>query len=283
MIEIKNLTKVYKLSSKMKKELKTNDDKKIAVNNLSLSIKDGEVFGLLGTNGAGKTTTLRIIATLLKPTEGSVEVSGFDTVIEGDKVRKEIGFLTSEIKLDPNFSPDYLYDFFRELRSIPKDVATNQKEKLFKYFDIENFKDKKVEELSTGMNQKAAIAISLMHNPNIVIFDEPTSGLDIVTARSVLDYIKLLKEQNKTVIMSTHNMSEAEKVCDRIGIIIDGKLVFVGTLSEVKEKTKTKDLEEAFLPYILKIKESYNAAFNNTKKKNYPEFFQIEKWFLEFL
>lgn len=111
MIEIKNLTKVYKLSSKMKKELKTNDDKKIAVNNLSLSIKDGEVFGLLGTNGAGKTTTLRIIATLLKPTEGSVEVSGFDTVIEGDKVRKEIGFLTSEIKLDPNFSPDYLYDF----------------------------------------------------------------------------------------------------------------------------------------------------------------------------
>lgn len=254
MIEIKNLTKVYKLSSKMKKELKTDDDKKIAVNNLSLSINDGEVFGLLGTNGAGKTTTLRIIATLLKPTEGSVEVSGFDTVVDGDKVRKEIGFLTSEIKLDPNFSPDYLYDFFRELRSIPKDVATKQKEKLFKYFDIENFKDKKVEELSTGMNQKAAIAISLMHNPNIVIFDEPTSGLDIVTARSVLDYIKLLKKQNKTVVMSTHNMSEAEKVCDRIGIIIDGKLVFVGTLSEVKEKTKTKDLEEAFFTLYLENK-----------------------------
>lgn len=133
-------------------------------------------------------------------------------------------------------------------------MATNQKEKLFKYFDIENFKDKKVEELSTGMNQKAAIAISLMHNPNIVIFDEPTSGLDIVTARSVLDYIKLLKEQNKTVIMSTHNMSEAEKVCDRIGIIIDGKLVFVGTLSEVKEKTKTKDLEEAFFTLYLENK-----------------------------
>ena len=209
MIEIKNLTKIFKLTKKMKKELKTKDSEKIAVNNINLNIKEGDIFGILGTNGAGKTTTLRIISPLLKPTSGTVEVNGLDTVKNGEKVREKIGFLTSEIKLDPNFTPDYLFDFFGELR-------------------------------------KAAIAVSLMHNPEIIIFDEPTSGLDIITAKSVLDYIKELKSENKTIIMSTHNMTEAEKVCDRIGIIIDGKLVFHGTIDEVVEKTDAKDLEEAF-------------------------------------
>lgn len=246
MIEIKNLTKIFKLTKKMKKELKTKDSEKIAVNNINLSIKEGEIFGILGTNGAGKTTTLRIISTLLKPTSGTVEVNGLDTVKNGEKVREKIVFLTSEIKLDPNFTPDYLFDFFGELRNIPKSTIKERKEKLFSYFGINDFKHKKIEELSTGMKQKAAIAVSLMHNPEIIIFDEPTSGLDIITAKSVLDYIKELKSENKTIIMSTHNMTEAEKVCDRIGIIIDGKLVFHGTIDEVVEKTDAKDLEEAF-------------------------------------
>lgn len=249
MIEIKNLTKIFKLTKKMKKELKTKDNEKVAVDDLNLTIKEGEIFGILGTNGAGKTTTLRIISTLLKPTSGTVEVNGLDTVKEGDKVREKIGFLTSEIKLDPNFTPDYLFDFFGELRNVPKDEIQSRKEKLFKYFGIDEFKHKKIEELSTGMKQKAAIAVSLMHNPEIIIFDEPTSGLDIITAKSVLDYIKELKNENKTIIMSTHNMTEAEKVCDRIGIIIDGKLVFEGTIEEAVAKTGTKDLEEAFFKF----------------------------------
>ncbi len=249
MIEIKNLTKIFKLTKKMKKELKTKDSEKIAVNNINLSIKEGEIFGILGTNGAGKTTTLRIISTLLKPTSGTVEVNGLDTVRDGEKVREKIGFLTSEIKLDPNFTPDYLFDFFGELRNIPKSTIKERKEKLFSYFGINDFKHKKIEELSTGMKQKAAIAVSLMHNPEIIIFDEPTSGLDIITAKSVLDYIKELKSENKTIIMSTHNMTEAEKVCDRIGMIIDGKLVFHGTIDEAIEKTDAKDLEEAFFKF----------------------------------
>lgn len=249
MIEIKNLTKIFKLTKKMKKELKTKDSEKIAVNNINLNIKEGEIFGILGTNGAGKTTTLRIISTLLKPTSGTVEVNGLDTVKNGEKVREKIGFLTSEIKLDPNFTSDYLFDFFGELRNIPKSTIKERKEKLFSYFGINDFKHKKIEELSTGMKQKAAIAVSLMHNPEIIIFDEPTSGLDIITAKSVLDYIKELKSENKTIIMSTHNMTEAEKVCDRIGMIIDGKLVFHGTIDEAIEKTSTKDLEEAFFKF----------------------------------
>ncbi len=249
MIEIKNLTKIFKLTKKMKKELKTKDSEKIAVNNINLNIKEGEIFGIIGTNGAGKTTTLRIISTLLKPTRGTVEVNGLDTVRDGEKVREKIGFLTSEIKLDPNFTPDYLFDFFGELRNIPKSTIKERKEKLFSYFGINDFKHKKIEELSTGMKQKAAIAVSLMHNPEIIIFDEPTSGLDIITAKSVLDYIKELKSENKTIIMSTHNMTEAEKVCDRIGMIIDGKLVFHGTIDEAIEKTGTKDLEEAFFKF----------------------------------
>lgn len=246
MIEIRNFTKIYKLTNKMKKELKTKENKKVAVDNLSLTINKAEVFGLLGTNGAGKTTTLRTIATLLKPTSGNIKVAGFDTVKDANKVRSMIGFLTSEIKLDPNFSTNDTFNFFSELRGVDKKERESRKEKLFKYFGIESFKDKKYEELSTGMKQKAAIAVSLLHNPEIVIFDEPTSGLDIVTAKTVLDYIKELRDEGKTVIMSTHNMTEAEKVCDRIGIIIDGKLAFQGTIEEVKKLTQKDDLEDAF-------------------------------------
>ena len=235
MIEFKDVSFTY-----------DSGNKNAGIYNINLNIKEGEIFGILGTNGAGKTTTLRIISTLLKPTSGTVEVNGLDTVKNGEKVREKIGFLTSEIKLDPNFTPDYLFDFFGELRNVPKATIKERKEKLFSYFGIDDFKHKKIEELSTGMKQKAAIAVSLMHNPEIIIFDEPTSGLDIITAKSVLDYIKELKSENKTIIMSTHNMTEAEKVCDRIGIIIDGKLVFHGTIDEVVEKTDAKDLEEAF-------------------------------------
>jgi sodium transport system ATP-binding protein len=246
MIIINDLTKVYKLSKKQMLEQKAKKNMKKAVNRLTLNAKPGEIYGLLGPNGAGKTTALRCIATLLKPTNGSIEVCGFDTVKESEKVRKSISFLTNEIKLDPQFSPKYLFNFFGRLYGQDEKTISQRREKLFDYFGIKEFEDKKIEELSTGMKQKASIAVSLVHDPEVVIFDEPTNGLDIVTARNVTDYLRLLKQEGKTVIISTHIMSEAEKLCDRIGIIINGSKVIEGTLSEILTQTKSNELEDAF-------------------------------------
>lgn len=249
MIEIGHLTKVYRLSKKKQKELKAKSDLKRAVDDVSLTVHDGEIFGLLGTNGAGKTTTLRCISTLLKPTEGSVAVNGHDTVKDSEEVRKCIGFLTNEIKMDPQFSPDYLFDFFGRLHGLDNHRIQERKKELFNYFGVDEFRNKKIEELSTGMKQKISIAVSLVHDPDIVIFDEPTTGLDIVTARAVVDYLKKLKTDGKTIVISTHIMSEAEKLCDRIAMIINGRLVAQGTLEALKKETNTTDLEDAFFEY----------------------------------
>lgn len=252
MIEINHLSKVFKLSKKQQKELKTKETTKTAVDDLSLMIHDGEIFGLLGTNGAGKTTTLRCMATLLKPTSGNVTVNGFDTVKDSENVRRSIGFLTNEIKLDPQFTPDYMFSFFGKLHGMTQEAIEARKEELFEYFGITEFKFKKIQELSTGMKQKVSIAVSLVHNPEIVIFDEPTTGLDIITARAVIDYLKKLKAEGRTVVMSTHIMSEAQKLCDRIAIIVSGQLVACGTLSELLSETDTDDLEDAFFEYYRK-------------------------------
>ncbi len=246
MIEINNLTKVYKLSKRQMAKQKTKKNSKVAVNNVSITAQKGEIYGLLGPNGAGKTTTLRCIATLLQPTQGTISVCGHDTVKESEAVRKEIGFLTTDIKLDPQFSPNYMFSFFGRLHGMSEEAIARRREELFSYFGITEFADKKIEELSTGMKQKAAIAVSLVHDPEVVIFDEPTNGLDIVTARSVTDYLKKLKEEGKLVLISTHIMSEAQKLCDRIGIIINGEKVLEGTLSEILSATQAEDLEDAF-------------------------------------
>ncbi len=246
MIQINELTKIYKLTAKKMQELKTKENTKIAVNNISLVAKPGEIYGLLGTNGAGKTTTLRCVATLLKPTKGQISVCGYDTVKDGQKVRDSIAFLTNEIKLDPNFSADYMFKFFGRLHGMSEEQIVARREELFNVFGINDFKNKKIEELSTGMKQKAAIAVSLVHDPEVVIFDESTSGLDIVTARNVTDYLKFLRDQGKTVIVSTHIMSEAEKLSDRIGVIINGNKVAEGTLSEIISQNEAEDLEDAF-------------------------------------
>lgn len=246
MIEISHLTKIYQLSKRQRRQLKTKESKKCAAEDVSLVAKAGEIYGLLGPNGAGKTTILRCVATLLRPTKGTIQVNGYDTVEQSDKVRESISFLTNEIKLDPQFSARYMFDFFSKLHGVSERDCKERREKLFHYFGITPFQDKKIEELSTGMKQKAAIAVSLAHDPGIVIFDEPTSGLDIVTARSVTDYLRELKKEGKLVIISTHIMSEAEKLCDRIGIIIQGKKVMEGTLTEILTQTSAGDLEDAF-------------------------------------
>ena len=237
------LSKTFKLTKKQMKLNKTNNNLKVAVSNLSFEAYEGEIYGLLGPNGAGKTTTLRMISTLIKPDSGDVSVAGFSVKNEPNEVRKRIGFLTSELKLEDFFTPNYLYDYFSSLYDIDKTVAEERKNLLFKKFEIDSFREVKIADLSTGMKQKISLVISIAHDPDIVIFDEPTNGLDVVTAKSVTDFLIELKKLGKTIILSTHIFSLVEKLCDRVGIIINGKMVVSDTLENI---IKDKSLEEKF-------------------------------------
>jgi len=249
-LEVRNLKKTFVLSKKQRKLEKTKEKLKIAVNDLSFTAYPGEIFGLLGPNGAGKTTCLRTISTLIKPDEGDVLVGGTSVVNDSFGVRGKIGFLTSELKLEDHFSPNYLFTYFAKLHGVEEDVIEERRNELFKTFGINDFKEVKVGDLSTGMKQKASIAISLVHNPDFIIFDEPTNGLDVLTARSVTDYLLHLKEQGKTVILSTHILSVVEKLCDRVGIIINGKMKVCDTLEEIKKQNNNKDLEDIFFELV---------------------------------
>lgn len=248
-LSVKDLQKTFKLSKKQQKLEKTPCTSKVAVNGLSFDAYKGEVFALLGPNGAGKTTTLRMIATLLKPDNGDCIVDGSSVITDPDGVRSKIGFLTSELKLEDFFTPNYLFDFFADLHGVPAEERKARKEKLFSIFGIDQFAEVKVANLSTGMKQKTSIAISLVHNPDIIIFDEPTNGLDVITAKTVTDFLLSLKDEGKTVIVSTHIFSLVEKLADRVGIIINGKMVLCDALSDM---TKEKCLEDVFFDTYVK-------------------------------
>ena len=197
----------------------------------------------LGRNGAGKTTTLRMLATLIRPDSGDAVLSGSSVVTQPEEVRRKIGFLTSELKLEDFFTPDYLYDFFSELYGISTDRRDARKRMLFARFGIQEFAQVRVRDLSTGMKQKVSLVISLVQDPEIIIFDEPTNGLDILTAKVVTDFLLDLKEQGKTIIVSTHIFSLVEKICDRVGIIINGQMTVCENLQTLCGE---KSLEDRF-------------------------------------
>jgi sodium transport system ATP-binding protein len=216
------------------------------VEDVSFSVRKGQIFGLLGPNGAGKTTLMQMIATLLFPTKGTISVCGLDTLTQEREIRKNIGFLTSEVKLDPFSTPDKLFDFFGDLYQLDRATIASKKEESFERFGIGPFAGKKIMELSTGMKQKISIAISLIHNPPVVIFDEPTNGLDILTAHQVTDYLRELGASGHAVLLSTHIFSVAESLCDELAIIVDGRIVAQGSVLDLKEKTGTDSFENAF-------------------------------------
>ena len=227
------LCKTFNLSRKQQRIERTNARQKVAVDNLSFTAYRGEIFGLLGPNGAGKTTTLRMLSTLIRPDGGNAIVDGQSIVNEPEKVRAKIAFLTSELKLEDFFTPNYLFDFFSQLHGVDSAVAAERKAQLFSRFGIDKFAEVKVANLSTGMKQKVSIVISLVHDPDIIIFDEPTNGLDVLTARVVTDFLRELRSKGKTIILSTHIFSLVEQLCDRVGVIIDGRMVACGSLADV--------------------------------------------------
>ena len=242
-LKVQGLRKTFHLSAKQQKLEKTKEKVRVAVDDLSFTAYEGEIFGLLGPNGAGKTTTLRMLATLIRPDCGDAWVDGASVVTEPDAVRASIGFLTSELKLEEFFTPNYLFDFFSDLHKVEPAVRDQRKKGFFEKFGIDRFAEVKVSDLSTGMKQKVSLVISIVHDPDIIIFDEPTNGLDVLTAKVVTDFLLELKAQGKTIIVSTHIFSLIEKICDRVGDIIRGKMVLCDQLENV---TAGKSLEDRF-------------------------------------
>ena len=243
LIRVQEISKTFHLSAKQRKMEHSASKTKTAVDQVSFCVNRGEVFGLLGPNGAGKTTTLRMLATLIRPDSGDAVLSGSSVVTQPEEVRRKIGFLTSELKLEDFFTPDYLYDFFSGLYGIPTDRRDARKRMLFARFGIQEFAQVRVRDLSTGMKQKVSLVISLVQDPEIIIFDEPTNGLDILTAKVVTDFLLDLKEQGKTIIVSTHIFSLVEKICDRVGIIINGQMTVCENLQTLCGE---KSLEDRF-------------------------------------
>lgn len=254
-VKATDLKKTFTLSVKQRKIEKTTEKRKIAVNGLSFSANRGEIYGLLGPNGAGKTTTLRMISTLVKPDGGDAFVCGHSVVKESEKVRDKIGFMTSELKLEGFFTPSYLFDFFGAMHGVEKAVLQERKKTLFERFGIDKFAEVRVKDLSTGMLQKVSLVISIVHDPEVVIFDEPTNGLDVLTAKVVTDFLFELKQMKKSILLSTHIFSLVEKLCDRVGIVIDGKMAAEGELQAVCDG---KSLEEKFFSIYREVKGEEN-------------------------
>ena len=241
MIEARGLSKRFQ--DKKRGEIR-------AVDNVSFTCQPGKIYGLLGANGAGKTTTLRMLATILEPTDGTAVICGYDVVDQPEKVRANVGFLSTATALYPRLSAQELVEYFGRLNGLDEATLKKRVDDIFNRLDMNGFRDRRCDKLSTGMKQKTSIARTLVHDPPVMIFDEPTLGLDVMTARTITAFIRECRDRRKTVIFSTHVMSEVEKLCDTIGIIQSGKLLAEGTLSELRQKYSENDLEEIFVKVV---------------------------------
>lgn len=237
MLEVLNLTKKFKDVT--------------VVDNLSFSVKPGEIVGLLGENGAGKTTTLRMISTMLKITAGTITVNGFDANSNPEKVRSQIGILFGgDVGLYDRLTAKENIEYFANLYGMNKKAIKERIENLTKDFGMEDYINKRVSKFSRGMKQKVSIARSIVHNPSVMLFDEPSTGLDVGATRTVQEFILKCKSENKTILFSSHSMKEVEKLCDRVVIINKGKLLENCTIEELKIKYNNSDLEEVFISLV---------------------------------
>ena len=241
MIETNKLTKIF-------------EDKKRgpirAVDNVSFKCEAGRIYGLLGANGAGKTTTLRVLATILKPTSGSASICGFDITKEPDKVRSIVGFLSTATALYARLTAREMIEYFGKLNGMRGEILKKRVDHLLERFDMGEFADRRCDKLSTGMKQKVSIARTIVHDPQAMIFDEPTVGLDVMTARTIIDFIRECRNQGKTVIFSTHVMREAERLCDTIAIIHNGVILDSGSLAQLQSQHGLDDLEDIFIKLV---------------------------------
>jgi sodium transport system ATP-binding protein len=241
MIEAKGLTKVF--HHRQRGQIR-------ALDNVSFRCQPGRIFGLLGVNGAGKTTCLRLLATILAPTAGTATVNGFDIATAPEKVRASIGFLSTATALYGRLTAFEVVEYFGRLHGLKDSALHPRIDALFETLGMNEFRDRRCDKLSTGMKQKTSIARSLVHDPPVMIFDEPTLGLDVLTARTVLSFIRVCGQRGKTVIFSTHVMSEMEKLCDCIAIIHGGRILAEGSLGQLRYKAGAESLEDIFIKVV---------------------------------
>jgi sodium transport system ATP-binding protein len=221
-----------------------------AVDGVSFRCKPGEIFGLLGANGAGKTTTLRMLATILRPSEGHAIVAGYDVTRQPKQVRSCVGFLSTATALYGRLSAQEMVEYFGRLHGLDETTLRQRIDAIFERLEMNDFRDRRCDNLSTGMKQKVSIARTLVHDPSVMIFDEPTVGLDVMAARTIIGFIRECRDRGKTVIFSTHVMSEVEKLCNHIGIIHDGRLLTEGTLADLRQRFGKQNLEDIFIEVV---------------------------------
>lgn len=245
-----------------------------AVKDVSFEINSNEIFALLGPNGAGKTTTMRMLSTLLQPTKGEIFYDDISICGHEKEIRKKIGFLTNEIRLEGQLTPNELAEFYGMLYGMEAEEREANKKELFDYFGITEYADRRYESFSTGMKQKTSIAICLLHNPDIIIFDEPTNGLDVLTQRLIEGYILKEKEKGKCIIISTHILDVVRKLADRVGVIVDGRTVFCGTCEEMMSSQNTDNLDDAFIKFY---EENHHESPIKEKKDKKKGFFHLKR------
>jgi sodium transport system ATP-binding protein len=221
-----------------------------AVDGIDFHCRAGEVFGLLGANGAGKTTTLRMLSTVLRPTAGRASVLGHDVEKEPEAVRRSLGFHSASTALYPRLTARETLEFFARVNRYPRDRVRGRVEMLVERFGLGEYADARVDRLSSGMKQKVAIARTVAHDPPVLIFDEPTVGLDVLNAIELLDVVEELRDEGRTILFSSHIMSDAERICDRIAILHRGRILAEGTLDELRAATGLHYLQDIFVHHV---------------------------------
>ncbi|WP_196137420.1 ABC transporter ATP-binding protein [Aliikangiella sp. G2MR2-5] len=262
MLEVKNLMKRFRLDNKTIKENKKKPRSALdpreeghwfnAVQDVSFSCNSGEVLGLLGPNGAGKTTSLRMLSTALQPTSGQIVINGDDVVADPLAMRKRIGFLSGTTSLYHRLTVRENVEYFGRLHGMKEEELASEIVKVFDLLDIHSFADKKADSLSTGMKQRANIARTVIHRPEVIVLDEPTTGLDVISAKTILDFIESYKGSDVPVVFSTHHLHEVEKLCDRVVLINEGTTQFSGTLEDFKQLSSSANLYEVFVKLVEK-------------------------------
>ncbi len=252
MIVVDHLTKTFKVSRGQRRELgeRFAGSRIDAVRDVSFTCSPGRVFTLLGPNGAGKTTTLRMIATMLKPTSGSVTVAGTNVVRDPVEARRHMGFLTGSTALYDRLTPDEIVQYYADLHRMDRQVYRRRRDELFTLLGIHEFARRRVGKLSSGMKQKVSIARTIIHDPEVVVFDEATAALDVVTSRSIIQMIRNCREQGKTVIFSTHRMGEVSLLSDDLAIIHRGRLIFSGAFADFQKQMQASTIEDEFVRLV---------------------------------
>jgi sodium transport system ATP-binding protein len=232
----------------------------LAVDRVSFRVEPGEVFGLLGPNGAGKTTTLRMILGLVQPTSGYAEIDGFRTLDQVDSVKARIGLVSANAGLYQWLTPRELLEFFADIYGVPPNAARKSIAHLADVFDLGSFLDRRCALLSAGQRQRVILARALVHDPPIMFLDEPTLGLDVVGCMAIFQYIRVLRDRGKSVIISTHSLDDAQRLCDRFGLINKGKLLHLGTLAQLQTETGCATLFEMFAKMIASESAQHEGA-----------------------